>query len=205
MAYLVSGTDLTSVANAIRTAGGTSAQLEFPSGFVTAIGNLSGGGGGATNIVTGKFTGSNAEKGTVKTITLNYSGSGFPIACLIYPTTGTYKSGSDVYASTEQKAIVMHTFVKANTSEAPDYGTSSVEKNQAMILVSYKNSSSDATNITSTFSKNGMEFTSYSAQGSSAQYGVRFSSATSMGVFIKDADYGFLAEAEYEYYVIYSS
>ena len=38
--------DLTSVANAIRTAGGTSAQLAFPSGFVTAIGNISGGGGG---------------------------------------------------------------------------------------------------------------------------------------------------------------
>ncbi|MBP5720416.1 MAG: leucine-rich repeat protein [Bacteroidales bacterium] len=38
--------DLTSVANAIRTKGGTSADLEFPSGFVTAIGNISGGGGG---------------------------------------------------------------------------------------------------------------------------------------------------------------
>ena len=38
--------DLTSVANAIRTAGGTSASLAFPAGFVTAIGNISGGGGG---------------------------------------------------------------------------------------------------------------------------------------------------------------
>ena len=36
--------DLTSVANAIRTKGGTSDDLEFPSGFVTAIGNISGGG-----------------------------------------------------------------------------------------------------------------------------------------------------------------
>lgn len=35
--------DLTSVANAIRTKGGTSAQLSFPSGFVSAIGNMSGG------------------------------------------------------------------------------------------------------------------------------------------------------------------
>jgi hypothetical protein len=33
-------TDLTSVANAIRTKGGTSAQLAFPSGFVSAVGNL---------------------------------------------------------------------------------------------------------------------------------------------------------------------
>lgn len=35
--------DLTSVANAIRTKGGTSAQLAFPAGFVSAIGNISGG------------------------------------------------------------------------------------------------------------------------------------------------------------------
>ena len=33
--------DLTSIANAIRTKGGTSASLAFPSGFVTAIGNIS--------------------------------------------------------------------------------------------------------------------------------------------------------------------
>ena len=37
--------DLTSVANAIRTKGGTSAQLAFPAGFVSAIGDISGGGG----------------------------------------------------------------------------------------------------------------------------------------------------------------
>ena len=37
-------TDLTSVANAIRTKGGTSASLSFPSGFVDAIGAISTGG-----------------------------------------------------------------------------------------------------------------------------------------------------------------
>ena len=38
--------DLTSVADAIRTKGGTSAQLAFPSGFVSAINAISTGGGG---------------------------------------------------------------------------------------------------------------------------------------------------------------
>lgn len=37
--------DLTSVANAIRTKGGTSAALSFPSGFVSAVQNIPGGGG----------------------------------------------------------------------------------------------------------------------------------------------------------------
>ena len=38
--YKVTDTELTSVANAIRTKGGTQAQLEFPTGFVTAIENI---------------------------------------------------------------------------------------------------------------------------------------------------------------------
>lgn len=52
MDYKVTDTELTSVANAIRTKGGTSAQLTFPNDFVTAIGNISGG-GGSTNILSG--------------------------------------------------------------------------------------------------------------------------------------------------------
>ena len=44
--YIVKDTELTSVANAIRTKGGTNASLTFPNGFVSAIGNISGGGGG---------------------------------------------------------------------------------------------------------------------------------------------------------------
>lgn len=39
--------DLASVANAIRTKGGTSAQLAFPAGFVSAIGDIPSGGGGS--------------------------------------------------------------------------------------------------------------------------------------------------------------
>ena len=48
--------DLTSVANAIRTKGGTSAQLAFPAGFVTAIGNISGGGGGSATLIEKSIT-----------------------------------------------------------------------------------------------------------------------------------------------------
>lgn len=40
--YLVTDTELTSVANAIRTKGGTTASLSFPTGFADAIGALSG-------------------------------------------------------------------------------------------------------------------------------------------------------------------
>lgn len=54
--YLADSADLTSVANAIRTKGGTSAQLAFPADFVSAIEAISGGGGGGLKYETGVFT-----------------------------------------------------------------------------------------------------------------------------------------------------
>lgn len=49
--------DLTSVANAIRTKGGTSAQLAFPADFVQAIEDIeTGGGGGYVTAVFGEIT-----------------------------------------------------------------------------------------------------------------------------------------------------
>lgn len=43
--YLVTDTELTSIANAIRTKGSTSASLAFPSGFISAINDIPTGGG----------------------------------------------------------------------------------------------------------------------------------------------------------------
>lgn len=49
--YLTTDTELTSIADAIRTKGGTSASLTYPSGFVQAINDISTGGQGATETV----------------------------------------------------------------------------------------------------------------------------------------------------------
>lgn len=54
--YLVTDTELTSIADAIRTKGGTSESLEFPTDFVSAIENIPSGGGGG---------------GSEKTVTIN--------------------------------------------------------------------------------------------------------------------------------------
>lgn len=50
--YIVKDTELTSVANSIRTAGGTSSLLTFPNGFISAINNISGGGGNPNYVQT---------------------------------------------------------------------------------------------------------------------------------------------------------
>lgn len=55
--YKVTDTQLGSIADAIRTKGGTSAQLEFPTGFVSAIAAIpSGGGDGRFNTVIAEYT-----------------------------------------------------------------------------------------------------------------------------------------------------
>lgn len=62
--YKVTSIELTNIANAIRAKGGTSAQLEFPDEFVSAIEDISssgGGGGGAQNILYGAEEPSSSE------------------------------------------------------------------------------------------------------------------------------------------------
>lgn len=62
--YIVKDTELTSVANAIRIKGGTNSQLVFPGGFVSAIGNISGGGGSWQTVFEGSVT-TEEESGSV--------------------------------------------------------------------------------------------------------------------------------------------
>lgn len=47
--YLTTDTELTSIADAIRTKGGTTAQLTYPTGFVSAINDIQTGGGTVEN------------------------------------------------------------------------------------------------------------------------------------------------------------
>lgn len=53
--YLTTDTELTSVANAIRTKGGTSAQLVYPTGFVSAIEAIPTGGGVTEYTIQGEW------------------------------------------------------------------------------------------------------------------------------------------------------
>jgi len=205
--YIASSTDLTSVANAIRTAGGTSAQLEFPSGFVTAIGNISGGGGGGglTNIVTGTFEPTVAEEGTVKTISTGYTGSGYPIAAFVFPSVGAYKSGSDIYTTVHMRGVVMLALAKADMSTSPLFDTQNIERNWASAVAEYKDSSSDASVLSAAYGKTLPAMTSYNANGDYAVQALRFTGKTNMTVYISDASkYGFISGIEYTYYVIYS-
>lgn len=201
--YLVEGTDMTSVANAIRTAGGTSAQLAFPSGFVTAIGNISGGGGSSVPAVVGTFTPATSEKGSAKTITIPYTGSGYPIAVVIYPSTGINKADSPMAALAQKNAVIEYIRVKADTSTTPTYSGSGNE-NKGSYIDFYKNSDSDPTQTSQNVGLDGTMFTS-SAAGTSAGTIVRFNSSTQMSIGVADTGHGFKDGIEYTYLILYSA
>lgn len=199
--YNVSSSDLTNVADAIRTKGGTSASLSFPNGFISAVAAI-------PAVITGTFTGATSEKGTAKSITVPYSGTGYPIWILIYPTTGAYKSGTDIYASTQTKAIILFAGAKCDVSLAPDYTESTIQ-NKMFAIASYKNSSTNNTTVSSGYNSNVTAYFGYAASGTGASAVVRFyNSATNLSVYIAPdggAEYGFLAGTEYTYVIQYSS
>lgn len=233
MKYTVSDNDLTSVADAIRTKGSTSADLEFPEGFVSAIGNIPTGGGSTLiiksisangtyaasgdnadgyssvtvavppRVAVGTFTGSDAEKGTAKTITIPYSGNGYPVAGVIFPSAGSYNSESAFYSAVQRYAIDKFTFAKANTESSPDF-SSNTEKNWAFVTADYKGSDSSAT----TYSRNGYGDTAIYDSGSYASASsvgcVKLNGSKAMSVFIAGTSYGFMAGVEYTYMIVYS-
>lgn len=179
--------------------------------FLTALGVLtqgtaSGGGGGASNVVIGKFKGTTGNK--AMDISLSYSGTGYPIAVLVFPTVGSYNnaSGSNTfYLLVQRYAMQMYSAAKCRINEAPQYtGTSPYDTTTAVIR--YKNSTSSATSYTeqaTSSNPNGYKST-LNATNSTAACLV-FKSATTMSVYICSSSYGFAVNIEYTYIVLYSS
>lgn len=87
--YKVTDTELTSIANAIRTKGGTQAQLEFPTGFVSAVQAIPTGGGVIQPLSATQNGTYNPPSGVdgYAPVTVNVSGGGstIPGAVLLTP------------------------------------------------------------------------------------------------------------------------
>lgn len=114
--YLVTDTELTDVADAIRTKGGTSAALEWPTDFVDAIDAISGG-GGSEYVIIPRYTSNNgnvtwdkdkASQGETITVT-NIASSAQTIE--VWSITEPYTRGSSSYTK-----ISTNTGVGANQS-----------------------------------------------------------------------------------------
>ena len=78
--YLTNDTDLKAVADAIRTKAGSTAQLSFPDGFVTAVNGIQTGGGGAGFKVTFPATAKDWNNANL---------------CMVLLADGTYVNGTE--------------------------------------------------------------------------------------------------------------
>ncbi len=101
--YIASGTDLTSVANAIRTKGGTSGQLSFPSGFVSAIQAIPTGGGGGVEMFPVQIE--NATSATFTAYYVNEDGSAHTQYPFVPGTITVYVPKTDVYYKAQTPLI----------------------------------------------------------------------------------------------------
>lgn len=193
----------------------TAAAADVAAGkfFYTALGvkteGTASGGGGVSNIVTGTFKGTTT--GAAMDVTLNYSGSGYPIAVIIQPSEGSFNSTTGTFYSALQRyALALFFAAKTQTTTTPTY-TGSGDNNKTATYRIYKSSASTATSqstgtstglINVVYTYNNSDAVSSGGAGANA---VRFKSATKMSLYIASNSYGFMANIEYTYYVIYSS
>lgn len=160
--------------------------------------NVPSGGGGASNVVTGTFTGT--TKGSSLSVPIPYDGTGQPIVVLIYPSEGPYNSNGTFYNAIQRYAV--QTFI-AMRSVLPLASTDSTT------IARYKSSSSGATSYNQTGSSTEYTFAAGTPAASSANKIVRCWSNTPnqkihLAVFIANTSYGFMADVPYTYQIIMS-
>ena len=169
---------------------------------VRTEGTNSGGGGGASNFVHGEFT--TQSTAGVQSVSIPYTGTGYPIMAYIVIKGGAYVSGTNWYNSTQRYAIGVWAMSKSVMSSAPTYGTSGTQ-NQAVTMSIYKNSTSSSTSYTRTSAMNTNTFTSSNATNAAAT-AVRFKgNAKTLSVYVNTSSYGLFPSQDYEYFIVYSS
>ena len=177
-----------------------SGKVFFDSSGTQQTGTSSGG-GGASNYVHGTFTPSGS--GVVGSLTIPYTGSGYPIAAMVFIKGGAYNSSNtDWYDSIQRYAVGQWTMHKAVQGTTPTYSTSG-SANYGVTTAIYKNSTSSSTSYTRTSAMSTNVFSSSNATNAAATC-VRFKTGNVLSYYVASTSYGLLSGVEYEYHVIYS-
>lgn len=134
-------------------------------GLVGQIDNISqgGSGGGCTRMVTGTFT-TGSTRASTGTVTIDYSGSGYPIAVMIYIAGGAYDPNGEWYNTIAQYDADSFMMTKAQMSSTPTFvASASVPANQGVVSATYKSNASTATTHTRNGSQSAVFFNSADA------------------------------------------
>lgn len=159
--------------------------------------------GGASNFVSGTFT-TSSTTGAAYSVTIPYTGSGYPIAAIIVINGGAYNSSiSGWYNAVQRYAVGQWTYSKSTMTSTPSYSTSG-SANYGVTTWIYKNSTSSSTNYSRSSAMNTNVLSSSSATGAGATC-CRFTSKTNLSYYVASSSYGLLAGTTYAYYIVYSS
>lgn len=157
-------------------------------------------GGGVSNIVTGTFKGTTT--GAAMDVNLAYTGNGYPIAVLIFPS----DADASTFQSTIQRyAVRSYMMDKYDKTSAPVYAASTAADYAAPVL-KYKSSTTNSRSLSNGGATNATTML-YADESATADISkiVKIRSNKKLSVFIASTSYGFMANIEYSYVVIYSS
>lgn len=169
--------------------------------------NVPSGGGGCTRMVTGTFT-TGSTRASTGTVTINYTGTGYPIAVMVYIDGGAYNPDTTWYNTVAQYDADSFTMTKAQMTSTPTFVSSgSVPANQGVATVTYKSNASTATTHTRAGSQSAVFFNSSAA--TTGYNCIRFTNSTkTMSYYIGNTAsnrVGLAPSQTYHYIIIYSS
>ena len=140
----------------------------------------------------------------VQSVTIPYTGTGYPIMAYVCIKGGAYVSGTTWYNSMQRYAVGVWSMSKSVFSSSPTYGTSGAA-NQGVTEWIYKNSTSSSTSYSRSSAMNTNVFTSNNATNAGATC-VRFKgNAKTLSVYVNTSSYGLFPDQDYEYFIVYSS
>ena len=190
-----------SLINKIVTANGTYlATDDDADGYSSVTVNVA---GGASNIVTGTFKGTTTN--AAMDVDLAYTGNGYPLNVMIYPKEGAYDANSTIYTLLQRYCTILYVAIKDYVSTAPDYNGTGTDDEYTTIN-RYKNSTSNYTTYGQNVSTSNPIANGGNALATgSGKYVVAFKAKNKMSVFIANTSYGFPANIEFKYQIVYSS
>lgn len=202
---LYDSNSIQAIATAIRAKDGDSTLMtvdDMPT-RISAIG-----GADAPIFVTGDFV-TGTSTGT-SSIAINYSGSGYPVACMVLVKNGAYNNTSGAGAATtawynkvQRYAVGQWTMHKSQFNTTPSYTTSG-SNNYGVTTAIYKNNTSSATSYTRTSAMNSNTFSSSNATNAALTC-VRFKGNKTLSYYVNTSSYGLMPNTTYTYYIVYSS
>lgn len=178
--YVVSDTSLGSVADAIRTKGGTSAPLEYPQGFIDAIGDIQTGGTPTIQALTvtenGTYTAPSGVDG-YSPVTVNVSGGGdTPI-----PDDGKTRIFISIAEGTPDNRLTFYLRFTASTANntTVDWGDGTTETLGSTTATNYSHKYSQGGDyiITMTVNTGTISFVGSSGSSGNSIYGERTSTS----------------------------